>query len=118
MKKLKRRFDLYLKDILEAISRIQEYVGSMDYEELSKKNITLDAVMRNMEIIGEAATQLPEETKDKYREVPWREIQDFRIVVAHHYWKVNKQRIWDIIENKLTPLKEQVEEILEKEKIN
>ena len=113
-KKLKRRYDLYLKDIIEAIERIQEYIGSMDYEEFCEKGITLDAVMRNMEIIGEAATQLSEEIKDKYKEVPWRDIQDFRIVVAHHYWKVNKRRIWDIIENKLEPLKQQVEEILKK----
>ena len=113
---MKRTFDLYLKDILEAIRRIQEYIGSMDCEELSENMITLDAVMRNMEIIGEAAAQLQKEIKDKYKEVPWREIQDFRIIVAHHYWKVNLQRIWDIIENKLDSLKQQVDDILEKEK--
>lgn len=114
---MKRRFDLYLKDILESISRIKEYVGLMDYEEFSKNKIKVDAVMRNLEIIGEAANQLPEEIKEKYKEIPWREIQDFRIVVAHRYWKVNKERIWDIIKNKLDTLRQQVEEILSKEKI-
>ncbi len=115
---MKRRFDLYLKDILESISRIKEYVGLMDFEEFSKNKIKVDAVMRNMEIIGEAATQLPEDIKEKYKDTPWREIQDFRIVVAHRYWKINKERIWDIIENKLDTLRQQVEETLSKEKIN
>lgn len=113
--KLKQQFNLYLKDIIEAIERVQEYVGSKDIEEFIKEKITVDAVLRNLEIIGEAATQLQQEIKDKYSDIPWREIQDFRIVVAHHYWKVNQVRIWDIIEHKLKPLKEQVMQILEKE---
>jgi len=112
---LKRSFDLYLKDILEAIDRIQEYTESMDIEELTKSNITIDAVMRNLEIIGEAALQLPQKIKDKYEDVPWKDIQDFRIVVAHLYWKVNMVRISDIIENKLDELKQQIQNILEKE---
>lgn len=117
MKKLKRRFDLYLQDILEAIERIQEYVGSAGYEEFSKNSIKIDAVLRNLEIIGEAAVQLPKEIKEEYKVIPWRDIQDFRIVVAHHYWNINRERIWDIIENKLDTLKHQVEEILVKEKM-
>lgn len=112
---MKRRFDLYLKDILEAIERVQEYVGSKDIEEFIKEKIMVDAVLRNLEVIGEAATQLQEEIKKKYPTIPWRDIQDFRIVVAHHYWKVNQQRIWDIIEHKLDSLKEQVEGILQAE---
>jgi len=112
---LKRSFDLYLKDILEAIDRIQEYTESMDIEELTKSNITIDAVMRNLEIIGESATQVPQNIKDKYNDVPWKDIQDFRIVVAHVYWKVNMVRISDIIENKLDELKQQIQNILEKE---
>ncbi len=114
---MKRRFDLYFKDILEAVERIKEYTSSMDYEEFSESKIIVDAVMRNMEIIGEAATQVPEQIKERYKEVPWRDIQDFRIVVTHHYWKINKERIWDIIKNKLDTLEQQVGEILAKEKV-
>lgn len=109
---MKRKFDLYLKDILESIERIQDYVHSVDVEEFAKSPITIDAVMRNLEIIGEAATQIPAEVKDQHKEVPWRDIQDFRIVVAHKYWKINIDRVWDIIENKLDVLKEQIENIL------
>ena len=77
----------------------------------------MDAVMRNLEVIGEAATQVPQNIKDRYKNVPWKDIQDFRIVVAHHYWKVNTARISDIIENKLDELKKQIQNILEKESL-
>lgn len=109
---LKRNYELYLKDILEAISNIEEYVDSMDFEDFESKKMVVDAVLRNLEIIGEAATQIPEEMRAEHNEIPWRDIQDFRIVVAHKYWKVNLERVWDIIENKLDDLRENVERIL------
>jgi uncharacterized protein with HEPN domain len=112
---LKRNFDLYLKDILEAIERVQEYTESMDIEELTRSKLTMDAVMRNLEVIGEATTQVPQNIKDKYKDVLWKDIQDFRIVVAHHYWKVNIARVCDIVENKLDALKQQIQNIIEKE---
>ena len=88
---------------------------SLDIEQFGKSPLVIDAVLRNLEIIGEAAAQVPVELKERYQETPWRDIQDFRIVVAHHYWKVNLNRIWDILENKLEPLRKQIEEILSKE---
>jgi len=109
---LKRRSDLYLKDILEAISRIEEYLSNMDFEEFIENKLTADAVLRNLEIVGEAATQLQKEVKDKNPQVPWRNIQDFRIIAAHKYWGVNKETIWGIIKTKLEPLKQQIEEIV------
>lgn len=109
---MKRKFDLYLKDILEAIEKVQDYVKAIDIEDFAQSPMTVDAVMRNLEIIGEAVTQIPDEIKNKHTEVPWRDIQDFRIVVAHKYWKINIERIWDIVENKLEVLKEQIQAIL------
>lgn len=109
---MKRRFDFYLKDILDAIDHIQDYTSELSFEDFTGENITIDAVLRNLEVIGEAASQVPAEIKEKYKNTPWRDIQDFRIVVAHHYWKVNQKMVWDIVENKLEPLKKQVEIIL------
>jgi len=77
----------------------------------------VDAILRNLEIIGEAVTQLPEEVKTKYKNIPWRDIQDFRIVAAHHYWKVNLNIVWDIVENKIPILERQIKEIIKMEKI-
>ncbi len=113
---MKRTSKAYLGDILESINRIREYIGSMDIEELKENKLVLDAVMRNLEIIGEAVAQMPEEIKNKYSQVLWRDIKDFRNVVAHHYFSINLQRIWDIIEHKLEPLEEKINEILKQEK--
>ena len=112
---MKRVFNLYLQDILEAIERVEQYTQGMNLEEFSKSKITMDAVLRNLEIIGEAATQLLTDKKEKYNKVPWEDIQNFRIVAAHHYWKIDKVTIWDIIENQLNTLSQQIQEILEKE---
>lgn len=109
---MKRKFDLYLKDIIEAIDKVQDYVQAIDIEDFDQSPMIIDAVMRNLEIIGEAATQTPIEIKNKHTDVPWRDIQDFRIVVAHKYWRLNIERIWDIVENKLEILKEQIQAIL------
>jgi len=104
-----------LEDILESISRIRDYIGSLDIEELKENKLVLDAIMRNLEIIGEAVAQMPEEIKNKYPQIQWRDIKDFRNVVAHHYFSINLQRIWDIIEHKLEPLETKVNEILKRE---
>ena len=109
---MKRQSDLYLKDIIIAIENIQKYVGQKNIEEFVKEKMVVDAVLRNLEIIGEAATQLQQEIKDQHNDIPWRDIQNFRIVIAHHYWNLNQQRIWDIIENKLEPLKKKIEMML------
>lgn len=112
---MRREFNLYLQDILEAIERIEQYTQSMNLEDFSKSKITIDAVLRNLEIIGEAVTQLPKDKKDKYSKIQWKDIQNFRIIAAHHYWKIDKEIIWDIIENQLNTLGKQVEEIIQKE---
>lgn len=112
---MKRRFDLYLNDILEAVGKIQTYTDGLDFHTFIKNSLVVEAVLRNLEIIGEAARQLQQEIKEKYVGIPWRDIQDFRIIVAHRYWEINKERVWDIIQNKLDPLRRQMEAILQKE---
>lgn len=114
---MKRKSEVYLQDILEAIERIKEYTKGASLEKFSKKKMAVDAVLRNLEIIGEAATQIQKEIKEKRKEIPWRDIQDFRIVVAHHYWKINLDRIWDVIQTKLEPLKDKIQKILQEERL-
>lgn len=113
---MKRSFELYLSDILTAIQNIELYTVKYTAGRLSKDQKTTDAVLRNLEIIGEAATQLSKELKDWYSDVPWRDIQDFRIVTAHHYWKINIDRIWDIVRYKLPPLKTAIDKMLHDER--
>ena len=98
---MKREYDFYLQDVLEAIRRIFLYVEDKTFEDFQADAMMVDAVLRNLEVIGEAITQVPLEVKESYKEIPWRDIQDFRIIVAHKYWKINLERVWDVIENKL-----------------
>lgn len=109
---MKRRFDLYLRDMVEAIKRVERYTGGLIFEEFREDSLVVDAVLRNLEVIGEAVAQLPEDIRQRHPVVPWRDIKAFRNVVAHHYWEIHFERVWDIIENKLKPLKRQVEDIL------
>ncbi len=95
---------LYLDDILEAVALIREYTESMDYESFSRDRKTQDAVVRNLEIIGEAAGRLPETIKQKAEEVEWRKIVGLRNILAHEYFGVSLPLVWDILQNKLDAL--------------
>lgn len=112
---MKRKFEQYLNDILECISKIQKYTKTQDFIKFKKSDITIDAVLKNLLIIGEASSQLQTEIKEKYTNIPWKFIIDFRNVGIHKYDSIKLEIVWDILENELPKLKKQVEEILEKE---
>lgn len=101
-----------LNDIIEAIERIYTYTEGMNYETFLADNKTVDAVIRNFEIIGEAATKLPEEFKDTNQQVNWHRIKGMRNRMAHDYRNVNISIIWETIEMDLAELKEQIKSIL------
>ena len=73
--------------------------------------MTIDAVVRNLEIIGEAANNIPEETTDKYPEIPWREMISMRNKVLHEYFGVDEEILWQTITNDLPPLKKQLKNL-------
>lgn len=87
---------LYLDDILEAIARIGEYTASMDYDAFRQDRKTQDAVVRNLEIIGEAAGRLPESLRTISSEIEWRKIIGLRNILAHEYFGVSLPVVWDV----------------------
>ena len=111
----KRDVTLFLYDILECIEKIERYVLGMSYKDFENDERTIDAVIRNLEIIGEAARNIPPKLRDKYSGIPWRRIVGLRNVVIHEYFGVDLENIWEIIANDLPDLKEKVKIILEKE---
>ena len=104
-----------LKDILEAVGRIERYVGSMSESEFLENTEKQDAVIRNLEIIGEAARNLPAEFKQRHSQVQWAPIAGMRDRLIHQYFGVNWTILWDVVQNKLPELKMSVEQILHDE---
>ncbi|MCP4401302.1 MAG: DUF86 domain-containing protein [bacterium] len=94
----------FLKDIGEAIRRIQEYTENLEYETFLADTKTQDAVVRNLEIIGEATKQLSESIRQQAPHIPWRNIARMRDKLIHHYFGVNLDIVWQVIHDDLTEL--------------
>lgn len=108
-----RDYKLYLSDMLEALERIQEYTRNMTYRDFARSNITIDAVVRNLEVIGEAARKLPPDIKSRSPEIEWPKIVAFRNILTHEYFGVNTKIVWDIVQNKLGPIGEACGKLME-----
>jgi uncharacterized protein with HEPN domain len=109
---------LYLDDILEGIGQIRDYTASLDYGLFIQDRKTQDAVMRNLEIIGEAANRLPEPVRAAAPDIEWRKIVGLRNVLAHEYFGVSLPIVWDVVENKLGPLEIACQKLLEDDLLN
>jgi uncharacterized protein with HEPN domain len=92
----KRTPRLLLEDIQDSAEKILEYTRGMSFDMFSKDNKTVDAVVRNFEIIGEASNLLPDEIKDNYPEIDWHRIRGFRNRIVHDYFGVDLQIVWKI----------------------
>jgi len=107
-----REYKAYLRDILEAIDKIERYTKNISFEDFSDNELIQDGVIRNLEIIGEAVKNLPDDIKKDYPEVDWRKIAGLRDILIHAYFGVDLEVIWDIVKNKVPELKEMVKKIL------
>jgi uncharacterized protein with HEPN domain len=107
-----RDSSLYLEDILEAIGKIRRYISISSYEHFSRDELILDAVVRNLEVIGEAVKRIPEELRQKDSSIEWRKIAGLRDILAHEYFGIDAAILWDIVSNKLPPLESAVRELL------
>ena len=103
---------MYLEDIQMAMTRVAEYTHGLSFTEFKRDYKTVDAVIRNFEIIGEAAKNIPEEIKDMFPDVPWDEMYLLRNKVTHEYFGVDYEIIWDIAINYLPENRKQIDHIL------
>lgn len=103
---------LYCRDILESGTAIQSYVQSMTCDTFVLDRMRYSAVIREFEIIGEAVGRLSAELKDGYPEIPWQDIKDFRNLLAHEYFGVDLEIVWNTIHNDLPMLLDAVQRIM------
>ncbi len=97
----KRNWMLFLEDIIESIEKIDRYINVMDFVSFAKDDKTVDAVVRNLEIIGEASKNIPENIKAEHSEVPWHRMSGLRNVLAHEYFGIDLNIIWKIAKENL-----------------
>ena len=109
----KRKPDVYLQDILESIGHIQRFLDSVSEEEFYKNVEKQDAVLRRLEIIGEAVKHLPDEIRNNHPDVPWRQIAGMRDIIIHEYFGVTLEMVWVVATDDILNLKTKVEEMIE-----
>ena len=105
---------VYLKHILEEVNFLTRETNELNFEEFKRNEILKRACSRSLEIIGEAVKNLSADFKKKHKEIEWKKIAGLRDKIIHYYFGVNWDILWDVIENRLPKLKEQLEEILSK----
>ena len=101
----KRDWKILFEDIIESINKIELYIKDLSFEDFSSNTQVIDAVVRNIEIIGEASKNVPQEIQDEFKDIPWQKIKGIRNRIVHEYFSVDISIIWFISENELEPLK-------------
>ena len=107
-----RAYKAYLKDILDAIRKIENYTKAISFDDFVMDELIQDGVVGNLEVIGEAVKNIPEGIKDKKPEVEWKKIAGLRDILIHDYFGIDEDIVWDAVKNKLPELKEKIIEIL------
>ena len=107
-----RGYKLFIKDIADAINDIEVFIGEMGYEEFLKDKKTQKAVVWQIHIVGEATKNIPESIREKYKEIPWKYMARIRDKIAHFYFGIDYEIVWNVIKEKLPEIKRMSEKIL------
>ncbi|MHB8846619.1 MAG: HepT-like ribonuclease domain-containing protein [Nitrospirota bacterium] len=113
---MSRDWSLYLDDILTCCSKIRTYTAGMARDQFTADEKTYDAVVRNLEIIGEAAKNIPPSIQALMPEVDWRKPAGLRDIIAHAYFGIDDAILWDVILNKVPELQQAIEQFNQRKK--
>ena len=106
-----RRDDRFrLEDILDATRKIEKYITGVEFEDFRRDEMRVDAVVRNLEVIGEAATNITEATMALCPKVDWKAVRAIRVFLAHKYFGVSVETVWETVQSDLPPLQVEVRE--------
>jgi len=108
----KRKPDVYLQDILESIQQIEEYLDGINENEFYQNSEKQDAVLRRLEIIGEAVKHISDDIRNEYDQIPWRKIAGMRDIIIHEYFGVTLSMIWVVTQRDLPDLKSKIKDII------
>lgn len=109
-----REFEDYLQDILDAMEKAQRFVENLSYEEFTGDDKTVFAVVRALEIIGEATKNIPDDNRKENPDVPWKDMAGMRDILIHDYFGVDMETVWLTVTEKITEIKPLIKKMLEK----
>ena len=107
-----RNWKFRLEDINDALDKISKYIAGLDQDDWMKDQKTIDAVIRNLEIIGEAATHVPENIQEQLTDIPWYQMKGMRNVLVHEYFGTDNEVLWKTLQEDLPPLKLKIQKFL------
>lgn len=113
----KRELGDYIQDILEALGEVEDFTTGMQFEDFVEDKKTVNAVVRSLEVIGEATKKIPDNLRKKHSEIPWKRMAGMRDKLIHEYFGVDLEIVWEVVNNELPPIKPLIQKVLEEEEI-
>ncbi len=110
---MKRSVELYIKDIVEYMERAEEHIKGLEHKQFLKDRKTCDALIRCIEVIGEATENIPDDIRSKYPSIPWRDIAGMRDKIIHGYFIVDSEEVWLAVKEDIPKLKPLIKKVLE-----
>jgi uncharacterized protein with HEPN domain len=109
----KREWNLLFEDIIDCINKIEAYTADLTFDDFENNRLVTDAVVRNIEIIGEASKNIPAEIQQSFSDIPWQKLRGIRNRIVHDYFDVDRKIIWFIVTNELPTLKNSLQNHLQ-----
>jgi uncharacterized protein with HEPN domain len=110
-----RSFVEFLQDILDAIADIESFTTGVDFQSFQENREKTFAVVKLLEIVGEAVKKIPNEQRVNYSEIPWKSVAGMKDILVHEYWQIDPEVVWATIQESLPPLKVAIQQMLSQE---